>query len=389
MSHEPVTVLVTNNFTTPFSFDLTPVARRKRWSTVKPGGCGDCTFEIPIPAGEYLTVPPYLGAGYKVELLDGGEVFWSGRLAAAKISKRRRGGRVWQVTARGWAVSLTDQYYTTQNVAGTETSVIVSNALSALAPDILATSISATGFTLSGATAITLQLMHALAVVAWAARYGTVTTFDPQTFLVYPDADGTVRFTFADRQSTAPVEVAEADFAESEFGFDERGAANRIVVRYNGGASYVTVNDTTLQGAGPDGFGFIKTLAYVLGEITQSADATQAANALLTAAKAIRMAASGPFSVVCGEAFPMMIDTGTGQQVEPWRLRAGQLMRLTDVSPAEGADTNLAFLNSFEVAGTDYDEETGQLSIIPESYDQFLERSTAMALALLQGRISL
>jgi len=153
---------------------------------------------------------------------------------------------------------------------------------------------------------------------------------------------------------------------------------------YNSGASYVTVNDTDLQADGPEGWGFVKTFAVVIPEISQSADATQAANAILTAAKALRMTATS-LKVKAGEGHPVFYGSN-GQPAKPWRLRAGQLFHLRDVDPGVGASTNLAFLNSFVVAGTEWDEESRTLTLTPESYERALERAAATVRNLLLGR---
>jgi len=166
---ERLGIQITNNHATPFTFTgLRDLARKLRFTTILPGGCGECTFEMPVDPGVPVLVPNYLGIGFTVEVLDGGEVIWSGRLASATFH-HGTGGRYWRVVARGWGVSLSDQLYTTQNVQNTATGTVVSDAISTLAPEIAATSITATGFTLSNTAAINLNLLNAAAEIGRAS----------------------------------------------------------------------------------------------------------------------------------------------------------------------------------------------------------------------------
>lgn len=347
-----------------------------RFTTVHPGGCGELSFRVPAST---RVVPIWAGYNFEVRVLDGGDVFWSGRMDDL-TAHRGPDGEWWQVGVHGFAVNLDDQVYTSQDVNNTQTSTIVTNGLSSLTQQIDANSITATGFTLSAATAVNLKLLTAAQVAQWVKQFGDSSN-NPQVWYVYPDTDGTVRFTLKDRPTTPDVVGSAADFTVVDFGLRGRQLANRVVVMYNAGASFVTVNDTTLQGAGPAGWNLIRTAIAVIPEITQSADATQAANAILTQVKSARMAASN-----LALKPPYRILDSNGQYLAPWRARAGTLFQFRDIDPAEGYLGTLAYNNSFLVAGTSFDEDSQALTITPESYDLTLEQIVARVRALLRGR---
>lgn len=374
------TILATTNETTPQTFDLGERAEGLRFTTAHPGGCGVCSFTLPAEFGEQLSVPPYLGFNFRVDLLDGSEYFWSGRMGPPTL-RYSPAGLSWQIEARGYGIALNDQFDQTRNVSGLQTSQIVLNAINNLGPGNWETSITATGVTLSSATAVTLTRLSAMGEIAWAMRFSDASE-TPQVFYVYPDPDGTVRFTFKPRESAESYTASLLDFETAEFGANEFGLANKITVQYNGGSSFAAVSDTTLQGIGPNGWNLVKEAIEVMPELTQSADALQAAEALLAAKKVLRLAPRGPMTVKTGA---LLLDSN-GQEVKPWRIQAGRVMRLVDVSPSATADSSLAFQNSFQIAETDFQEDGQVLTLVPESFDVYIERSIAQVYSLLTGR---
>lgn len=369
-------VLVTNNHAAPASWDVGVQAERLRFSTLLPGGGSTASWILRRPLSP---IPNFLGFNYDVKITARGKVLWRGRMEDF-IAHRSVAGTYWSVTAYGYGVNLDDRLYTTQNVQNTQTSQIVADAITNLTEDIAATSITATGFTIANATAVNLTLLKAAQVVNWAKDFGDATN-QQQIWYVYPDDDGTVRFTFKPRPATPDLYAVSDDFEVIEFGVVSRSLANRVVVQYNAGASFVTVDDTTLQGSGPGGWNLVRTLFIVKPEITQPADATQVGNALLALVSKARLSATSirlkPSAVLVN---------GNGQRVFLDEVRAGMLVRLTDVDPAEGALTNLSYNNSFLIAGTDYDEDTASLNITPERQDEKSERALARAIAFAEGR---
>ncbi len=354
--------------------DLSPLVYQLRISTTLPGGCGTCSFRLRAPTN---VVPDYLNFNYEVRLGDRGEIFWSGRMEDI-IAHRGEDGEYWDVTAYGYGVNLEDQVYTSQDVSNTVTSTVALNALTQ-APQIDASTLTASGFTISAATAVNLKLLTMAQVVNWAAHFGLVTSFTPYVWYVYPDADGTVRFTFDTRPTAAAYLMRSTDCELVEFGLIGRRLANRVVAQYNDGAANVTVNDTALQAAGPDGWNLIRTLREFVPEVTQSADATQVANALLTKYKRKTMAAR----TIRLRRGAFLLDSNT-IPVEPWRVRAGSLAQFIDVDPSEG--TGLTFTNSFLIQETEWDQDAQSLRIVPEHRDLTPNDAFAQLFSVLGGR---
>ena len=361
-----------------------------RYSTVLPGGCGECTFNLPAKgntATDYMVPPSAWGYNYRVDLVLAGEIIWSGRMEDLALQKS--GDSVhWTIKALGYGVNLNDQVYTTQAVNNVETSTIISNAITSLAPQIGATSITASGYTITNTATVTLKLITAAAVIAWAAKYGDA-TFNPQVWYVYPDVDGTIRFTFADRPTTVSIIGLIADFEEADFALFGKNLYNKAQVQYNGGASVLTDNTTNLakQSAGPGGWGVIKTLIAVLPEISQSADATQAASAMMTQFGVPRIAAT---SLRTSRTVDQLnLKDSNGDRVNPLRIRAGSLMQMLDMPDTAGAYQGIQWANTFLIAGTDYDEDSQTLTLTPEGYDNSAQKLLAKVDYLLRGRLGL
>ncbi|MCX6022954.1 MAG: hypothetical protein NTZ05_14730, partial [Chloroflexi bacterium] len=203
---------------------------------------------------------------------------------------------------------------------------------------------------------------------------------NPQVWYVEPDPNGTIRFTFKPRPTTPDYQGYLRDFTAADFGLAGRQLYNRVTVVYTGGS--VTVNDTTLQGAGPAGWGFIRALDVQMPELSNATDATQAGNAILTQVKTGRMAAKGQLVVKRGST---LLD-GNGQRLKLSQVRAGRLFKFRDIDPAEGAGTNLAYNNTFLAAGVEFDEDGQMLTIQPENFDTSLDAILARSRALLAGR---
>ena len=384
---EPIDIMVRDNQSSPARLgSMRPHgAYGLRYSTILPGGCAECTFRLPA-TDDFLTPPSQWGYNYRVDLQLGGVVIWSGRMEDLQLHKGGD-GVYWEIRSVGYGVNLNDQYYTTQAVNNVETSTIVSSAISSLAPQIAATSITATGFTIDNTTAVTLKMVSAAAAIAWAARFGLATTYNPQQWYVYPDSDGTIRFTFESRPTSVSIKGMVADFEEADFALFGKNLYNRAVVQYNGATSVATANDTTLQAAGPGGWNVIKTFAMVLPEITQSVDAGQAANALLEQFGTPRIAATSLRTQRTVDQLNLL--DSNGERVDPIKIRAGTLMQFLDMPDTGGAYQGIQWANTFVIAGTEYDEDSQTLTITPEGYDNSAEKLMAKVDYLLRGRLGL
>ena len=374
-------VTVNDLQSTPVAYELAAV-EGVRWTTVHPGGCGVARFQM---AAEGLAIPPYFGFNYKVDIWRDGVCLWSGLMDPPSLAYSSASGFHWEVTASGWGVLLSAQVDATQNVRNQLTSTVVTNAITNLVPEFaltgFATSITATGFTLSNTADINLTFMTAIQQIMWAAKFGDSSDAS-QVIYVYPDDVGTVGFSFLPRPSSPAYTMRLADTQQARFSGNRHGYANRVTIQYNAGASSYSANDTTKQGAGPAGVNHIHEALVVLGELTNVADATQAADAILAARSVLKLAPNGPIVVH----FNTPVMDANGALVPPWRLRAGFVMSLTDVWLGEAMGTNLAFYPQFLIAETDVDEEAQTVTIIPESFDTYIESQVARVQALLGGR---
>lgn len=352
--------------------DIGPIAEHVRVSTRLPGGFAECSFRVPH---ETFIVPFYAIPNGRLDIADERGLFGSGRIERFEAAD----DGYWQFTARGYGINGDDQLYTAQDVSNTALETIVTNVVSSLMPQIGATAIATSGVTLSNATAINLSMMKGGQVLGWVSLIGTSANA-PLQWHVYPDYDRTIRLTFETRPTTTSLRLSVRELSSYRFGFDMATFANRIDVLYNAGASVVTVNDTTLQGAGPAGVNLIRSRGFVYDELTQSADATQLANALLARLSAKRMFATS--LTVNADAIPT---DENDTPVPLWRVRSGKLCQLTDITAAGGNEA-LTFNNSFVIAGTEYDEDSGMLTTTPESYESYQQLEVARARQLLEGR---
>ena len=376
MSSSPTafTILITDNQSVPIQRgNLKGLAYNVRFSTMLPGGCANFSCNVP---GDYFSLtdhPEYISFNYKIQVLSGGIVVWSGRLEDASLSRDRSGWK-WTISGKGFAANLDDQQYTSQDVSGLTTDAIVSNVISSLTQQIDASSITGTGFTLSGAAAINLKMLSSAQILSWAAMFGN-STYTDMIWYVYPDDDGTVRITFKPRPLVHDLLVTTRSFSHIGFKLMGRGIANRILMQYNGGGSTVAVNDTDLQGAGPIGYNVIRTARFFLPEISQSADASQAAQTLLNLMKEPRMSTD---SFQCGA--DVLFRDAYGQEVPLHLVRAGQFLRFEDVIHNE------SWCIEALIVETDYDEAARTLTVKPETFDNVMERVVAKAVEILNGR---
>lgn len=349
-----------------------------RFSDMSGGGHASCTFSFPSPTRS-ATIPSFLDFSYDLQIGREGKIVWRGRI---EDFKRRRGEGGWpffEVITEGYGVALREEFDTTRNVSGTETSTIVLNAITNLVPVISNYAITSTGFTLSGATAIPLSRMNAAAQIAWAARFGD-SSDSSQMWHMYDDGEGSLVFTFKPRPVTPDWYLEEVDANDVSWGLSGFAAVNKVRANYNAGASYAMDEDSLLQGAGPEGWGRIIELMTVIPEITQSVDADKVISVLLSNYKLLRMRAEA----ATFDATAVFRDS-VGRKRNIWEIRANDLVQLVDVSSAAAPGTDLSFSNSFLVVEKEYNEDDNTVSLTPESFDTMLEQSLAKVYNVLGG----
>ena len=364
-------VYISDNQSTPYPVaHLSDVVEGLRFSRQLDGGELSCSFIVREPT---QFVPTWIGPNFDVRIVsEDGQHAWRGRMEEA-YAVENENEEYWEITAVGYAANLDDRIDTSENVSGLATDVIVTNFLTNHTQQIDVQSVSATGVTLSAATAITLTNEKGYGHVNFAKRFGFSDDM-PAQWYVKTQADGDREFLFEKRPTAASYFIYRRDWTNARRGFTFKEYANRVVVEYNSGASVVTVDDTTAQGAGPAGVGVIRTAFISIPEITQAADATQAGEALLTKLKTLRMNARSisirPNAIILDD---------QGLEVKPYMVQIGKIMQVVDVVSGAAAMNTLAWNNSFVIVGMEWDDDTQTLNLTPESFDSSMSMVIAKA----------
>ena len=348
--------------------------------TVHPGGDSDLDFTLHRPV-TYVPVELYpLGFGFRVDVHDEEGIFWSGRIEKV-MSHVSTAGTYYRITARGWGVNLADQIAATQDVAGLQSSAIVANAITNLTQQIDGSNIATSGFTFTSAQPITLAMMTPAQQIAWAVAFGDSNNTQ-QLYYSYPENDGRRMFTLKPRPSEPDLFCEVSTFELAEFGFDGQFAANRVDLQYSsGGGLTAQFNDTALQGAGPEGWGFIKSVKQVLRELTQPADAAQIGAAQLAISQVLKLTAT---SLRCRS--NTVFRDANGQFIPLHRIRSGMVLQFIDIIPVEGqVGAGLTYANSCLIVGTSYDEDGQTLAITQESFQSRFEYLFGKVFNVLSG----
>ena len=373
-------VTITDNQASPVSWNLKHEVVGWSHTTAIPGGGLSASFKVYAPT----FIPPlYLRQFYNVTAAYERGIFWAGRIESLNSSQDRE-GEYWAVGCVGWGVHLDDQIDVSEDVSSTATNTVVANAVTNFTQKIDVQTISTTSWTL-GAGITALKMMTPAQIIAQMMAFGD-TSNNAQQWHVYPQDDGDIEFTFEDRPAATGYTARASQFEHKQFGSIGSRLANRVIVQYANATKTVTVNDTTLQGAGPAGWGFIKAIKLIYNEIPDSAagdaDALQIATVALALAGVERMAAK---SLVARNNVDFR--NSDGHDVPLHRIRSGKILELEDLmGRSTGGSNALTFDRSCLIVGTTYDEDTQTLSITPESYALTIEQQIARIYQVLDGR---
>lgn len=362
--------------------NLTSLIYNLHATTVHPGGCENASFKFKVPFAGSLVFPEFLGFNFELQLWDSMGCYWIGRIEDFEYDIQ--GDTVeWSVVAKGYGVNLDDQAYTSKNLQNTLTSTGVSNTLTDLTSQIDTFDITATGFTISNATAVTLKMQRASQMVNWLKRLGDA-AHTYQVWYVYPDVNANVRFTFKPRPTAHELEAHLNDFTHNSGGLAGRRLYNSTQVQYNAGASTVTADDAALQAIGPTGWNLKKTLILFMNELTQGVDAQQVADTALAYFKTAKITSR---RLIAQHGIEVL--DANKQIVELTRFRAGLLFKYADLNVPQSPVTNVSLANTFLIAATDWDEDALILTITPESLDQLLDSIIGQSQIMLSGRLNL
>lgn len=334
------------------------------FSTQEPGGCLEFHCAILRPA---VFVPSWIGAAYQVRIQDSWGTFWIGRMERPEAVFTPN-GEWWEFTAVGYGASLSDQIDLTENLQGVVTSAGIGTVVTSHAPKITSQTITASGFTLDAAAAITRTFDTPAERINFLKEFGY--SDDAQMLVhVYPkdNAVATVEITVKKRPTTPDYTMSMRQ-AYGRLGFDFANYANQIVGVYNSGTLSSVRNNTAAQGAGPAGVNVIKAKLLSMPELTLVTDINQASDVLLDKSDALKMDARQ----IVVPAGAIILDSND-QIVPHWRVRSGKVMRLIDLETAEGAQSNLSWHNSFLIVRTNWDDNGQLLTLMPENFEGGIE----------------
>ena len=334
-------------------------------SRVYRGGDEFASFFLPATGNEPQSGPDYIGDGFDIRIADARGPHWRGEITTLQFDAQ---ARAWYVEATGYGLDLGEAYDTAVNARNTSTATLITNAISALTTKIDSTSITTSGHTVSNSGDVLLAFLHAGQLIAWASRFD-----EGAIWRVTPLEDGSRRFTYRERPTASTLFMAMNQFDDADWGFERTPLFTRTTIEYNRGGtlavptySYSTANaDATLQ----DRYG-VREMAVMLWALVASADADAVASALLAAAKRPRMHAQ-MLRAVGGEDTLWIMDGigGHANRIPPHRVQAGELLAFSDVPLLDYGATNTDFNKYCLIAKTQWSEDTQELLITPENFE--------------------
>src|SRR3990167_4229769 len=309
--------------------------------------------------------PPYLNAyrlreNQRVDVFDAQGLIWTGRLEERK-TRIQAGTALWTFTALGYAASARDLFYTTSTTfaCGTAIEDIFTSARASLCPDISSNNnlILATARALAGTS---VDVIGKTAHDVWdaAAQIGD----EPGNRLYWHVWPGSSVDVLPDleviaRPSVPAYRISLSQGAVVDLAWALSRLYNRVVVKWGSPATYTTMNDTNSQAAPPLGYGVVRTLLVNQPLVNSATDAQSVGQALLNIYRVVRPIAT---SIVIPEA--TMIEAAAGNTVLPWRVRAGNIVRIRELRAGAIATSE----HDFYIAATSWSEAARTLTLTPE-----------------------
>lgn len=358
----PFSMVVRNQDLTQ-GWEVSDFAEQAEWGTVAPGGCLRLTYKLKRD----ITRPyPDYGYAFDVRLFDGDGIFWRGRMEDFRFTRQGTTEYI-EISVLGGAVNSDDQFYTSKILAsGTTLQAAYSTVRADLMPLISAESLETTGRSL--AADLDVSGLRARDVLKLLRDYGNSSDND-LWWDVYPRAsDGAYILNMYSRPTTIAYRF-DIDYADSiaAVGLFGNYFADRIRVFYNAGASNLSVQNTTLQGAPPLGYSTVREARVILPNVTSATDATNVGNTILKRATAFRIASQ---DIEISHAFA--VRGSVFQRVPLWRVRAGNLVYLEGMMPS-GVPGVTDWRNTVLITETHYSSDSGRLRLSFEKADAQIE----------------
>lgn len=338
-------------------------------STTSPGGCFECRFRLKRRARlQYFDI----GYPYEVWVSDNVGVFWRGRMERVRRVFHDFQEYI-EIIALGGGVNTDDQVIvgdTTSATAGTAVETIVGTLISTYVPKVPNTSLVVTGRNLTAS--ITIDGKRTRQAINDIIRLGTSANA-PLLWHVWPDGSNNAYvFELVARPTTAGYTV-DLNNVDLSFGFDGSAYANRVRISYTlaGVKTWRMVEDSAAQTL----VNLIRETAIEAPEFVNATDADNAANTVLTQTKKlIAVAEDGSITS------PFAILDSNAQVVPLHRVRAGKLLVIQGPESGAGTLGTIDWGNSVLIVRTEYNNDSGTLTLTFESFKTTLEGLIASVL---------
>lgn len=336
---------------------------------------------------EFGVAWPDVGLNYFVTIYGprGFDIAWQGRIESVEPTYNN-GVAALSCSATGFWASLGDEYYYGTLGTSTTPEALLQTAIGLMAN----IAINYTGLTVTGVTGIDYRTGNwGTDDETWSEIVQKICDFGTNilTQRVVPAVwDNRILSTsiVTTVNATPDYIVSRQHIVSTGLRRSLSSVKNRVTVRYNNGGDLTrsTVNDTTGQAALATAYpvagllglrtNFIRTRIadYTgLGTNLSSSTVSDRANILLNNSKRVKTDAQ---SIVV-KADYVILDNVSKQEIPLWRFRAGKWLNIVDLFPrltrtgsgASNADAGIT--TTFYIVGTEYDAESGSLTLTPES----------------------
>lgn len=363
--------MITGQILTPSGQYVTDLreARGMKFGTISPGGCYTASWTQEVPY-------PYIGVQMPEEdlllnLYDDGTLIQQYIVGTIGVKARARSA-TWSITAVGYSTLFND---VTIDAAfglfgGYSIEQIFKLVRNTYVPEVSTQDrlIATTGRTIQ-VTPVSYVNKSAIDVFSDMTKLGD-SAGNALVWHVWagdPAGDGKPILELRSKAQTPLYQVNISEGAEVDVQRNRNDQASRIKVTYtfSGQPASVTATSALAERPWPSGRGRSKTLTVPVPNIASAADATNVANTLLNEVL-LRRARGNSIQIPAGTP----IRGASGGIVMPQSVRAGDVIQVGDLKAA----ANYGYESQFYIAQTQYDVDSGALSITPEGPDDLTSR---------------